>query len=149
MKKLVLLFALCAFYCADFNAQQVGSRFGSSIELVSESDGLKKAIYIKFGRKSKDCRGFGICIFEITLTVEDAITLITAILQKNRVHVSFPPKFVAENAEHFKDNKIVIEEDFVLDDNTARALGVKSYVIKKGVYPVVLNKGTNTYNCTF
>lgn len=151
MKKLVLLFALCAFYCTDFTAQQIGGGFptnptGPTIQ--PDNDG-KAAIYIKFGRKSRDCERFGLCDVQVNLTARDIISIISAVIKKDRMHMQFPSKFVAANPKYFENNQISIDEDFQLSKEVANSLGVKSFTIKRGKYPVVFDKLTNTYNCTF
>ncbi len=151
MKKLIFLFALCAFYCADVNAQQIIGNPPAipSNPVIGQPEEGRKFIYIRFGRKSLQCDEFGLCVFEVNASVQDVITLITAIFKRTGLEVSFPAKFVAENKQYFKDNKFIMGEDFTLSAETARALGAKAYTIKKGVYPVVFDKSTNTYNCTF
>lgn len=108
-------------------------------------------IQLEFGRRSMDCGGFGICIFRINATVEDIINIVAVFVSpKNLLTLKMSPTFYKNNAKSFPNGNLLIEEDFRIDSETARAIGVADgYTIKRGQYKVVFDKSTNTYNCTF
>ena len=107
-------------------------------------------IEFEFGRKSKNCGGIGVCKFKINLTVENAVTLITALARNGKIQAVMSPTFYKNNAKAFPNGYLVLEEDYKIDLETTRRLGVAdNYTIKTGKYLVVFDKSTNTYNCTF
>lgn len=119
-------------------------------------------VQLEFGRRSKECGGFGICVFRVHINEETApvlIKLVAAFLRtetpstpsnKGALAVTFPAEFVKANSTFFTNSQIRIDEDLVLDKATTRALGAPdNFTIKKGIYKVTLNTKTNTYNCTF
>lgn len=107
-------------------------------------------IELEFGRKSKDCGGFGICKFKIHLTPEVISTLIAAFAKNGKIQARMSPAFYKNNAKSFPDGYLVVEEDYRIDLETTRAIGVAdNYTIRTGRYQVVFDKSTNTYNCTF
>ncbi|MBD3582044.1 hypothetical protein [Flavobacterium selenitireducens] len=134
-----LFFALIAslFLCPSLEAQ---TKTGAS---------ETQRIVLKFGRVSKNCGGFGICRFEIDITVGELIDVFNAFNHKGRVTLNISAQNMERNRKNFANNVLLIEEDFTVPAATARALGLSSYTIKKGKYPVVFDSGTNTYNCTF
>jgi hypothetical protein len=108
-------------------------------------------IQLEFGRKSQNCGGFGICVFRVNATVEDVINLVTVFMSpKSLLMMKMSPTFYKNHIGAFPNGNLVVEEDFVLDPETARAIGATAgYTIKTGQYKVVFDKSTNTYNCTF
>jgi len=138
MKKFLFGFLATVFLSAPMVAQQTQNDDPPVIELV-------------FGRASKDCTGFGICKFKIHLTASDIVTLVTAFSNpKGLLGMKMSPTFYKNNVKSFQDGYLLIEEDYLVDLETTRAVGVADgYTIKKGKYQVVFDKSTNTYNCTF
>ena len=111
-------------------------------------------IELQFGRKSLDCAGFGICVFRVNLFAEDVAQVASAVLMFFRpdghVKIQMGSDFYKRNAKSFQNGYLVLEEDFEIDRETMRAVGVSDpYTIKRGKYQVVFDKSTNTYNCTF
>src|SRR6478672_455225 len=108
-------------------------------------------IELEFGRKSMNCGGFGICVLRINVTVEDVVTLVTAIANPaGLINLKMSPTFYKDHSKSFQNGYLVIDEDFRIDLETTRKIGVADgYTIKKGKYQVVFDKSTNTYNCTF
>lgn len=107
-------------------------------------------VELVFGRKSMNCAGIGICRFAIHLTIADLTQLIGAVAHMGKIQIIMPPEFYKENTRNFPGGYLAIEEDYVIDLKTTRALGVAdNYTIKKGKYRVIFDKANNTYNCTF
>jgi hypothetical protein len=108
-------------------------------------------IELEFGRKSRGCAGFGICKFKVTITVETAVTLITAFARSNGTLTMTMSKDVyLKNIKNFPNNYLQVDEDYIIDRETTKAIGIPdNYTIKTGKYQVVFDKATNTYNCTF
>lgn len=108
-------------------------------------------IELQFGRVSKGCGGFGICVFKINATVEDVVTLVTAFINPAGVlGFKMSPTFYKDHVKSFPNGYLQIDEDYKIDLETTRKLGVADgYTIKQGKYQVVFDKSTNTYNCTF
>jgi len=113
--------------------------------------GKTPLIEIEFGRKSKDCGGFGICVFRVNIGIEEAVALVNAFANvKGLMDLKMSPQFYKDNIKSFPNGYFLIDEDFTIDLETSRAIGFsKEYTIKKGKYKVALDKSTNTYNCTF
>jgi hypothetical protein len=107
-------------------------------------------IELVFGRVSKGCGGFGICRFKIHITTADVVTLVTAFANPGGLLFKMSPTVYKDNIKSFQNGYLVIEEDYKIDTETCRAVGVADgYTIKKGKYQVVFDKTANTYNCTF
>jgi hypothetical protein len=113
-------------------------------------EGDPPLIEIVFGRASKACTGFGICKFKIHITTADVVTLVTAFANPGGLLFKMSPTVYKNNVKSFQNGYLVIEEDYKIDVETCRAIGVAdNYTIKKGNYQIVFDKSTNTYNCTF
>jgi len=121
------------------------------VEAQTKSDAPadSQRIHIKFGRPSKQCKGFGICEFTIDFTISEFIDVVQAFNNMNKLQIKMTPQTVTRNRTSLANNVLLIEEDFTVPAATSRALGFGSYTIKKGKYPVVFDSKTNTYNCTF
>lgn len=140
MKKLILgLIATVMF---------AGTSYAQKTEVKTEGRPL---IEFEFGRKSKNCGGFGICILRINISPELGAEIIQALLLPGGVlKVAMPPKFYKDHASAFQNGYLVVEEDYVIDRETTKAIGLKdNYTIKTGKYKVEFDKNSNTYNCTF
>lgn len=137
MKKLVFGLIATVMFSATSIAQETPPKDPPLIEF-------------EFGRKSKNCAGIGVCKFKINLTAENAVMLITALARNGKIQARMSPTFYKDNAYGFQNGYLVLEEDYKIDLETTRALGVAdNYTIKTGKYLVVFDKSTNTYNCTF
>lgn len=136
MKTIFFSIVATLFLIAPMEAQK-SSEFGT------------QKIHLRFGRVSMNCGGFGICLFDIDLEIEDVINIVQAFGKNGKVNVAFSAETFNLNKSKFPNNNFLVEEDFVVSPAAARALGFSKYVVKKGSYPVVLDPKTNTYNCTF
>ena len=121
----------------------------ASAQKKTETTKEESKIHIKFGRVSKDCRGFGICEFWIDITVEEAIRIINALKTRNDgLTLSFNPQFIEKN-EIVNSEYLIIEEDYAIDPKTSKSLGFKvPKVLKQGKYPITFDAKSKMYNCT-
>ncbi len=136
MKKIFYSLLTCAFVLSTFAAKAAS---------IPQSDGLgpKITIIIEIGRKSKGCKGFGWCNSKIDfynasgLNGENTATA-TACIVNGRLNVEFNRSSMTESTyqTHFGSGYFQLEEDYLLPSELAQALGVKSYTIKTGQYPI-------------
>ncbi len=141
MKK--LLFGLIA--TVTFGSMSYAQKTGDN------PAGHVPVIELVFGRASQNCHGFGICRFHINLNADNLSTIATVIANPEQFMTLFmKPDFYKANASKFQNGYLVIEEDFVLDHETSRTIGLPdNYTVRKGKYQIIFDKTTNTYNCTF
>lgn len=104
---------------------------------------IKISIHIEWGRKSRNCAGFGICSTDIS--VETELNEITAINEGNGLFkIEFNDTQLSSIKKHFNSiDKITISEDYILPDEVCNKLELKTgYVIKKGEYSIkTIEKG--------
>jgi len=97
-------------------------------------------IQFEFGRKSCDCCGFGICIAEIILTIDND-NLLTKGDRKASAEVSIDGKsliinFLKESMtestinKYFGSGYFIMEENYVLPKEICEKLKIKSFIIK-------------------
>ncbi|MBK8966925.1 MAG: hypothetical protein IPM36_09645 [Lewinellaceae bacterium] len=110
-------------------------------QLESNEIPFKIKISIDFGRRSKGCLKFGIC--NITVTIEERIEPRTqgaigmAWMENNQLRIEFDKTtMTASTFQKYLDSQLLIEEDFELPTEVAKALGVTSYTIRAGSYPI-------------
>jgi hypothetical protein len=133
-------------------AVMFSSNFAFSQQRVpAPSQDLSQKIHIEIGRKTKDCGGFGICKFTIDITVEEFLAIVNARkTSEGKLKILMSSDFVKRNAQKLEGNIFGIEEEFVIDAATSKALGFSSsYIIPIGKYPIVYNASSRTYECTF
>ena len=87
-------------------------------------------IDIEVGRRSRGCTGFGICSITVGLDFTERTVPSLGTIENGRLHLVFG-RALPESGERME-----IDEDIVLDAATARGLGRRSVVLKKGSYPV-------------
>jgi|SRR5690606_2086751 len=143
MKKLVFAIIVSfAFVMPSLAQKEEPSQGGGGIK-----------IYIDFGRKSKDCTGLGICTFKAQATVKEVLQLVSAIITWNPigapdVEITFDRRVYEHHKSQFPNGYLVLEEDYVLDKTTSRALGLPDgHKFKTGKYKLNYNKVTDTYSC--
>ncbi len=91
---------------------------------------------IDWGRRSKNCRGFGICTISLIIEFRSFVGVnqdgsFTLLLNDNGLN---------EVTTYFGDNKIILEEDYVLPEDLTKKMGLKDgYSIKKGTYLISRN----------
>ena len=90
------------------------------------------SIKVTWGRKSKGCRGFGIC--RVIITVEFQFFRATTNDRGNLVLEATGEGLEAVRS-HFGSNTITVEEDYTLEADVARQLGLPAdYTVRSGRY---------------
>lgn len=105
-----------------------------------EADRWNVSFEINWGRKSRDCKGFGIC--GITIVIQFGVEQedFQGINQDGVLHLSLNQDGLKNINSFFGANEIVLEEDYVLSKEVTKKLGLKKgYRIKKGTYQIYLN----------
>lgn len=139
MKKILFGLIATVFFGLSANAQKTSS----------DSQNQTSKIHIEFGRKSKDCGGFGICKFTIDLEIEDILAIINAFKTSNDgLNINFTKEFYSKNERFLNSGFLTLEEDYIMDKETSLKLGFKyPKTLKKGKYAIKLDSKTNSYNC--
>lgn len=90
------------------------------------------SISIDWGRRSRDCRGFGICGITITIDI-----VFRASSSDGRLVLNFDEKTKKEVMSNFNENSIILEEDFMLPRELTSSLNLKDgYTLKAGKYSI-------------
>jgi hypothetical protein len=89
---------------------------------------------LKFGRVSKACRGFGICLIGMIIVhFEERQAILTDYKGKLCLLVPFP--LADEFPEQFSQSKFIMEEDFKFPDEVIEEAKLESdFTLKEGVY---------------
>jgi len=98
-------------------------------------------VTLTFGRASRDCKGFGICKASISVSVKKAF-----VATNNDGHfvLLLNEENMKEIKNYFKQDAIILEEDFVLPNEITKKLKLKNnYVLKKGKYIIKYGKDGN------
>ena len=102
---------------------------------------VRVSIDVDFGRRSRDCRGFGVC--SVTITIEFSFFQATTNERGNLV-LEANQRGLEQVRNHFGSNTITVEEDYVLPADTAKQLGLASgYTIRAGRYTLADNGSGN------
>ena len=102
---------------------------------------VRVSIDVDFGRRSRDCRGFGVC--SVTITIEFSFFQATTNERGNLV-LEANQRGLEQVRSHFGSNTITVEEDYVLPADTAKQLGLASgYTIRAGRYTLADNGSGN------
>ncbi len=160
MKKLVLvLFVIISSLQLNANTRGIYQQNNNHVSTFNdERRPIKISVVLDIGRKSRNCRGFGICKVTITIELKGNQNLdfneVNGILTnetKGKVTLVVPydktnkSKFVKEtlSKEYF-----LVEEDFVMPDDVLKKLELTGkYVIKKGKYKI--NRTKEGYKIVF
>jgi uncharacterized protein (DUF2141 family) len=98
-------------------------------DVVVNASARGPILWVEIGRRSRDCRGFGICgggvEWKSSRSVEAALVWVNGRLQMRLL--SAPPE---------KDAVLSIDEDVVLDPAASRLLGYEQVSLKAGQYAV-------------
>jgi len=91
-------------------------------------------IRVEFGRMSKDCKGFGLCI-----VVEDKQLEVNARMgysqKENILQIEFPEAMVKDNPDQFEGEVFRMDEDFEMSAELSEVLGSSDrIIIPKGKY---------------
>lgn len=123
--------------------------FVGNAQNKSDSQNQVSKIHIEFGRKSKDCGGFGICKFTIDITFDELLDIIKAFrTSDNGINLNFTKEFYEKNSRILQSGFLVLEEDFIIDQTTSSELGFRERkTLKAGNYKVKFDANSNSYNC--
>jgi len=100
----------------------------------SASTRIILVIDIVWGRVSRDCKGFGICDFDVSWRVE-LDRPIKVSLENNIFEFEIPLEVVKKNPDQFGNDIFIMEEDFEIDKEISKEFGsLKSLVIPAGKY---------------
>lgn len=153
MKK--ILFGLIATVMLSFvgNANEFKSNklLNSDPSLkVDEVTKVKINLDVTWGRKSKECHGFGICDVDVSIEIDNKIGNLFSGTNNGNFTLEFDEKGLKRINEIFQSNSILtIEEEYVLSEKVCRALELKSgYTLKKGKYKIQKNE-IGTYYVSF
>lgn len=105
---------------------------------------LKVTIKVDFGRKSKDCQKFGICSisFEFDINLRDLFRAAGGVGSTNDeggLQIDFLKDSMdgETEAQFFGSGRFSVEESFTVPEEVTSQLGLESYTISKGDYPVL------------
>lgn len=97
-------------------------------------------VEIEFGRKSLDCQGFGVCRGRVS----GGKGIFTASNREGSFVLGMQEKGLAKIQKRFKNNVIILEEDFVLPIEITKKLKLKEgYTLKTGKYKLKTGKNKN------
>jgi hypothetical protein len=107
-------------------------------------------IHLEFGRVSQNCRGFGICDFDADILITRGPFTGGADSNGNLV-LYINAEGIKKIISYFGSEKIVLEENYTLDDKACKDLGLRSgYTIRTGTYRLVpQDKSAGTFTVTF
>ncbi len=112
---------------------------------------VKITITLDWGRKRKNCRGFGIC--KISITVEknysDKSSIYTATNFDGRLGLILSEENLKDIEEYFGGEMIILEEDYILPEELIKALQLKQKIIKKGKYDISFDNNLKKYVVIF
>ena len=153
MKKLI--FTLITVFALSINsfANETGNPTNTiNEELCNEAtvgndtdDRLTFDIHVEWGRRSKDCKGFGVC--SVTVTIEWSLASFSATSDTNSstgaqvLKLSLTEDNARAIERHFGRRAIIVEEAFEINDaQTLRSMGYsRPFVIAPGTYPIQEN----------
>ncbi len=134
------LFFLTGPLFASYNALAPGDPSGSMGKKV------KITFWIEFGRKSRNCEGFGICDWGLTMTLDEAVQKMTVTKTGGEGYFDDDGRFVMEffrkymleeTATTYFRNEFIVGENASIPQEILRKLDHPGdYVIKAGTYSV-------------
>ncbi|THD33140.1 MAG: hypothetical protein DI588_04165 [Flavobacterium johnsoniae] len=147
-----LFFSLMAFamFSISANANEIKENTIATtaidkIENTTDLENLTQpkattSIKITWGRKSKGCRGFGICRIVITIDVQFK----ASVNDRGNLVLEANSEGLESVRSHFGSNTITVEEDYPLEAEVARQLGLQGdYTIRAGRYTLQPNGDGN------
>jgi len=130
------------------------SGFGAKASTLTQKEevGPKITISIELGKKSKGCLKIGICrisfegIERQSGPVNENKAVATAWISNGKLQIEFDRSSMTDATyqTHFGSGQFQLEEDFVLPAEVAFALGVRSYTVKTGRYPLPQSTSEST-----
>lgn len=153
-----IIIAIIAFG-AIFSTNSVNANTYPSVPSLSVNP-LRITVTVNFGKRSKDCTGFGVCSIVISAELARASATSgsgTADVVNGKLVITLNKSSMTREAlaKYFPNNKFTVEEDFQVaqeivsprDPASGQATGRRQYqplVIRKGVYDVKDNGSTLT-----
>ena len=113
------------------------------IQPLKEQRFTELATYVRLGKLSDKCKGFGICEIQALAqsdyqgktAYKKVVCHISRINASELVFSFFPKTMAAEQRDFFFDRPdFIVGEDVELDETISQSLGLEGFRIKKGVY---------------
>jgi hypothetical protein len=137
MKKLLFGLIATVMLGLNVNATEVITK-NTTNQNEADLARAKVIISIDWGRKSRDCSGFGICSITITVELEPTeISFRGTSNDKGNLSLELSDTGLKNLRSTFGSNTIILEEDYTLTDEACKALELRpGYTIKAGKYTV-------------
>ncbi len=91
---------------------------------------------LEWGRKSRDCSGFGICFSLVDWKAEPK-SLVRISLENNNLEFEVSQESVKKNPDQFSNDVFIMEEDYEMDKDVSKAFGSdKPLIIPAGKYRI-------------
>lgn len=147
MKKMVFGLIATVMLSVSGNANSLKTNSNPELKIKTvETLKVRINIDITWGRKSKDCKGFGVCDADVSIEIDD--NKMSGVNYGNGVFsLEFNKTQLTILKKHFGSSEIItISEDYSLSDNVCEKLELKrGYIIKKGEYAIkTLDNGLYT-----
>lgn len=117
-------------YPVDYSSNPHGT-----VQLAMTRIGI--TVNIEVGRRSRNCKGFGVCSITISTDFTERSASAIGALKGNQLHLDFTTE------PQDREKTLVIDEPITLDEETARALGTHALMILPGAYPVDYSQNPN------
>lgn len=109
---------------------------------------------VKFGRRSRDCNGFGVCDWMFDIVEDGFVPQPGAGLVKGtkvndgELSFNFPKSGLvsATMMQYFSGSNFLVEEPIELPKEIAQKFGVSTFTIKAGSYPILKTNESFTVN---
>ena len=116
------------------------------------------SITVSIGRKSRNCAGLSICVIkQVTITVDEytitwdnqnraSVKCNYETVDTKNFYLTFNQSIINDIVNIEGGYKLVFEESFVIDNNSASVMGVnQNFTIAQGEYPIVYNNTSKLY----
>lgn len=148
MKKLLFGLVAVVAFGLNVNAKEIALTkevSGKEKVVFTESEGdnnVKISIHFKWGRISRDCKGFGICDFYIDVDVPlDGVKFYATTNSTGNLELEVTKLGMESVKNTFGGNTIILEEDFTVSSEACKQIGLKEgYTVKAGKYTVTTNR---------
>lgn len=110
-------------------------------------------ISVEIGRRKFNCTRFGFCrgnydpnikIENLPAPVENKVFGAGSVVGKKLSMEFYRSSMTANTYDtYFGGDNFIVEEDFELPDDVSTVLGIKSYTIKAGIYPLIVLDNNN------
>lgn len=125
-----LLLGLTFLFPSETATPSALSTASNATEELAE-DAARTTIYVRFGRRKKNCRGFGICAAAVSHTNNRGTRTTVVFSGKSIRYLRWSKKDVSKEnqAKYFRDGTFVMEEDFtetLLIDGEKKVMSLKA-----------------------